>query len=107
MTHSSSLFAAAVLLACACGSNGSPPPGPVPPAVEPAGAAPGAAGIANPASVNCEERGGTLELREEPAGTVGICVFDDGSRCEEWRYFRGECAPGACRAPDGRCQAAP
>ncbi len=51
------------------------------------------AGLANPASVYCEEQGGTLEIRDEAGGQVGYCVFDDGSECEEWAYFRGECAP--------------
>jgi putative hemolysin len=26
-----------------------------------------------------------------------MCVFGDGSECEEWAYFRSECAPGAPR----------
>ena len=50
-------------------------------------------GLANPASVYCEEQGGTLDMRESEAGTVGFCVFSDGYECEEWAYFRGECAP--------------
>lgn len=44
--------------------------------------------IANPASVYCEENDGTLNLEE------GLCMFDDGSYCEQWSYFRGECQPG-------------
>jgi putative hemolysin len=71
---------------------------------QPGGASPPAVKIANPASTNCIERGGKLEMRREPAGEYGVCVFDDGSRCEEWRYFRGECAPGQCREPSGRCE---
>jgi putative hemolysin len=51
--------------------------------------------LPNPASVFCEENGGTLEIREdETGGQFGVCVFDDGSECEEWKYFRGECEPG-------------
>jgi putative hemolysin len=51
--------------------------------------------VANPASVHCIEQGGTLEIRTEPGGgQAGICVFDDGSECEEWALFRGECAKG-------------
>lgn len=51
--------------------------------------------IANPASVFCKEHGGRLEIREDPSGgQMGICVFADGSECDEWAYFRGECAPG-------------
>ena len=45
-------------------------------------------GIANPASVYCEEQGGTLDLES------GMCTFPDGSQCEEWAFFRGECSPG-------------
>jgi inhibitor of cysteine peptidase len=52
------------------------------------------AGIANPASVYCEEHGGKLEIRTaSDGGQVGICIFPDGSECDEWAYFRGECAP--------------
>lgn len=52
-------------------------------------------GIANPASVNCEQKGGTLEIRTSTGGgQIGICKFSDGSECEEWKYFRGECKPG-------------
>jgi len=50
--------------------------------------------IANPASVYCKEQGGRLELRSDAAGAVtGYCLFDDGSECEEWAYFRAECMP--------------
>ena len=56
----------------------------------PPGFDPGA-GLANPASVYCLEQGGTLDMREESAGTVGYCRFADGSECEEWAFFRGEC----------------
>ncbi len=48
-------------------------------------------GIANPASIYCEEQGGTLEVRTGDLGSVGYCKFDDGTECEEWAYFRGEC----------------
>ncbi|MCB8992068.1 MAG: META domain-containing protein [Ardenticatenaceae bacterium] len=52
-------------------------------------------GLANPASVHCEEQGGTLEMHSDAdGGQYGVCLFDDGSECEEWAYFRGECAPG-------------
>src|SRR3990170_1078067 len=52
------------------------------------------AGLPNPASVFCEANGGTLELRTGPGGgQIGVCVFPDGGECEEWAYFRGECAP--------------
>ncbi len=51
-------------------------------------------GMANPASVFCAENGGTVDIRDETNGQVGYCVFDDGSECEEWAYFRDECSPG-------------
>lgn len=51
-------------------------------------------GMANPASVKCINDGGKLEMIEEAAGTRGICVFPDGSKCDEWQYFGGECQPG-------------
>ncbi len=52
--------------------------------------------MANPASVNCGDKGGTLEIRKDADGNeVGICKFDDGSECEEWAFFRGECSPGS------------
>ncbi len=50
--------------------------------------------LANPASVYCQEQGGELDIRTDEEGNqVGICVFDDGSECEEWAFYRGECQP--------------
>ena len=52
-------------------------------------------GIANPASVYCEEQWGTLKIETAEDGSQwGICLFNDGSYCEEWAYFRNECQPG-------------
>jgi putative hemolysin len=51
-------------------------------------------GMPNPASVHCDEEGGKLEIRDEAGGEVGYCIFDDGSECEEWAFYRGDCAPG-------------
>ena len=45
--------------------------------------------ITNPASTHCEEKGGTIELRD----LTGWCLFPDGSECEEWAFYRGECLP--------------
>jgi putative hemolysin len=54
--------------------------------------------LANPASVFCEERGGTVEIREDRGGNqYGVCVFDNGAECEEWAFYRGECEPEAGR----------
>ena len=48
--------------------------------------------LANPASVYCEDQGYTLEIRtDEAGGQFGVCIFPDGSECEEWAFFRGTC----------------
>ncbi len=53
------------------------------------------ANMPNPASVFCEQNGGKLDLRQEATGGVaGICVFSDGSECDEWAFYRGECKSG-------------
>jgi len=50
------------------------------------------ANMPNPASVYCEQNGNTLEIHTAADGSQsGICVFPDGSTCDEWAYFRGEC----------------
>jgi len=52
------------------------------------------AGIPNPASVYCEQNGNKLEIHTAADGSQsGVCVFPDGSTCDEWAYFRGECGP--------------
>jgi putative hemolysin len=57
--------------------------------------APASNEVPNPASVFCEQNGGKLELRQDAAGaTAGICVFPDGSECDEWAFYRSECKPG-------------
>lgn len=56
--------------------------------------------IANPASVFCKENGGTEENRQAADGSVaGFCLFSDGSECDEWAYFRGECKVGDSLKP--------
>lgn len=53
------------------------------------------AALPNPASVFCEEQGGTLDIRTDASGgQTGFCVFSDGTECEEWAFFRNECQPG-------------
>ncbi len=59
--------------------------------------------VANPASTHCEQKGGRVDIMSGGDGQFGVCIFNDGSRCEEWRYFRGECAPGQCHESDGIC----
>ena len=58
----------------------------------------GSSQIANPASVFCEENGGTLEIRTAADGSQqGFCLFTDGSECDEWAFYRGECGPGTSK----------
>ncbi|MGE5222873.1 MAG: DUF333 domain-containing protein [Omnitrophica WOR_2 bacterium] len=61
----------------------------------PATSTPDKASIANPAAVNCEQKGYRSEIRTADDGSQSAaCVFPDGSECDEWAFFRGECAPG-------------
>lgn len=54
-------------------------------------AAEGAAGMANPASVNCGALGGKTEIKTAAdGGQYGMCTFTNGTSCEEWALFRGE-----------------
>ena len=58
------------------------------------------ANMPNPASVYCEQNGNTLEIHTAADGSQsGVCVFPDGSTCDEWAYFRGECGPAAQETP--------
>ena len=59
---------------------------------------PGSAGLANPASVNCTNKGGQLTIKEQPSGgQYGICYFEDNRQCEEWALFRGDCPVGGLK----------
>jgi len=54
----------------------------------------------NPASVYCVQNGNKLEIQTASDGSqTGICVFPDGSTCDEWAYFRGECGLEAQKSP--------
>ncbi len=68
----------------------------------PAGEAPGkqTAGMANPASVYCIEKGGKLEMRTNANGEYGVCLFGDNRQCEEWAFFRGECPDSIDQNPN-------
>jgi putative hemolysin len=59
-------------------------------------AAPSDVGLANPASVHCVEQGYTVQILEAEDGSQsGVCIFPDGSQCDEWAFFRGECGPSS------------
>src|SRR5512143_3619263 len=58
------------------------------------------ANMPNPASVYCVQHGNKLEIHTAADGSQsGVCVFPDGSTCDEWAYFRGECGFGAQASP--------
>jgi putative hemolysin len=86
----SGLAAALVLAACVL-STGTPTPTPAATAT-PAPTA--GAFLPNPASVYCVEQGYRLEIRTATDGSQsGACIFADGSECDEWAFYRGECGP--------------
>lgn len=79
-------------LLAACGAE--PTPSPFDSPLEEPSTFESPLGLPNPASQFCEEQGYTLEMREEEGGTAGYCLFPDGTECDEWAFYRGECAPG-------------
>ena len=91
------LITALLALLIGCASSGvteSPISSPIetPPAGEEATSASEPSGLPNPASKHCVDQGYELEIRADEAGNqYGVCIFPDGSECEEWEFFRGEC----------------
>jgi putative hemolysin len=52
---------------------------------------PTSASMANPASVNCGNIGGIVEIKKDSVGTeFGMCTFQNGTSCEEWALFRND-----------------
>lgn len=48
--------------------------------------------MANPASVYCGEKWGKLEiLKDSTWAEYWMCTLTDGTKCEEWSYYRWEC----------------
>ena len=65
------------------------PPAPTPTVV------PTQTSLANPASVNCAQKGGQVQIQTRPdGGQYGICYFEDNYACEEWALFHGDCPVG-------------
>lgn len=50
--------------------------------------------VANPASEYCEQNWWTLEIVPDEWWSRWKCNFEDGSFCEEWAFYHGECSPG-------------
>ncbi len=76
------VLSALATITSACGGDDSPSSTEAPVAPE------DSTQIANPASVFCIEQGGTLEIVDGETGQVGYCTLPDGTRVEEWEYFR-------------------
>jgi len=53
--------------------------------------------IANPASQYCVDQGGKLDTVADDDGSQrGVCTLQDGTVCDEWAFFNGECPCGEC-----------
>lgn len=46
--------------------------------------------LPNPAAVYCTQQGYQYHLENQ----TGMCVFKDGSYCEEWAFKNNKCHPG-------------
>lgn len=58
------------------------------------------ANLPNPAAVFCTEQGYQTEIRTAEDGSqAGYCIFPDGSECDEWAFYRGECASASQDEP--------
>jgi putative hemolysin/membrane-bound inhibitor of C-type lysozyme len=56
------------------------------------------AGLANPASQNCVDKGGFVSLEKNGKGDqFGVCTFPDTRQCEEWAMARGDCRTGGVK----------
>ncbi|NJD58798.1 MAG: DUF333 domain-containing protein [Anaerolineae bacterium] len=54
--------------------------------------------LANPASQNCIDQGGTLQIEDRgDHGQIGVCYFEDNYQCEEWALLRGDCPVGGVK----------
>jgi TolB protein len=54
--------------------------------------------MANPASQNCIDQGGTLAFEQRAdLGEIGVCYFEDNRQCEEWALFYGDCPAGGVK----------
>jgi putative hemolysin len=95
MSHQGSRILRLILVLCfvaaVAGCAPAAPPQPTPP--------PESSGqIANPASENCVEQGGTLVIEERgDGGQYGVCTFEDNRQCEEWAMLRGDCPVGGIK----------
>ena len=81
------IFAVILLALTACTAHR------IQPATEPVAADTPQAGRPNRASVYCTQQANKLEIHTAADGSqYGTCVAPDGSACDEWAYYRGECS---------------
>ena len=100
-------FSLSLLILLVVLASGCKPTNPAPastatpvPAPDPTFTADPSSQMANPATEFCLQKGYRSEIREGKDGQYGVCIFPDGTECDEWAYFRGECAPGTPVASD-------
>jgi putative hemolysin len=67
--------------------------GPRPPAAEAdlSGCDGNKPGVANPAAIYCDDLGYEYRVVDSTEGQHGVCVFPDGSECDEWGFLAGKC----------------
>ena len=65
------VFTALLVAGCSSQTKQNPPPG-----------------LANPASINCIQLGGRLDIVKTGGGEVGYCNLRSGERIEEWELYR-------------------
>jgi uncharacterized protein len=59
--------------------------------------------MANPASVYCVKKGGNLQIKKDKQGNeYGLCIFPDGSTCDEWQFFNKKCKKGDSLKKSGK-----
>ena len=57
--------------------------------------------LANAAAAYCTEQGYEYEIRTQANGIqCGVCLFPDGSACNAWAFFQGECRSGDISAEE-------
>jgi putative hemolysin len=87
-------FTTILILLAACSAFSTLEPVQSQPTLAPAPTGTRQEGLPNPASAFCVGRGYRVDIRTTAGGSQsGYCIFPDGSECEEWAYFRGECSP--------------
>jgi putative hemolysin/PKD repeat protein len=59
--------------------------------IPPAPSMSGDIGLSDPAAVYCTEMGYEYKVLETEQGETGVCVLPDGTECDAWAFYGGEC----------------